>query len=56
VSVAVKEIPETVMELEFAGGVKAVTVGAIVSARVMVVVVGAIRLAETLPAASLAQA
>jgi hypothetical protein len=31
VSVAVKEIPETASEMEFAGGVKAVTVGAVVS-------------------------
>jgi hypothetical protein len=54
VSVAVMEIPETVSELEVAGIENAVTVGAVVSARVMVT--GALRLAETLPAASLAQA
>jgi hypothetical protein len=48
------EIPETVRELEEAGIEKAVTVGAVMSVRVMVV--EALLLVETLPAASLAQA
>jgi hypothetical protein len=46
------EIPETVRELEDAGTVKAVTLGAIASE--IVIVVDALRLVETLPAASFA--
>ena len=44
----------TVRLVAVAGRVKVLTVGAVVSGRVMVTV--ALRLAETLPAASLAQA
>ncbi len=44
----------TVREVEVGGMAKAVTVGAVVSAKVMVVL--ALRLADTFPAASLAHA
>ncbi len=53
-SVAVNEVIATVRELEVAGMVKVVTVGRVVSGRVMVVL--ALRLVDTLPAASLAHA
>ena len=56
-SVAVKAVIDTVSELEFAGNVKVVTVGASVSgAGGRVIVVAALIEAETFPAASLAQA
>ncbi len=53
-SVAVKLVIEMVNDDDVAGMTKAVTVGGVVSARVTVVV--ALFPAETLPAASLAQA
>ena len=52
-SVAVKVVIATVSEVELAGIVNPVTTGAVVSGRVIVIV--ALRGAETFPAASLAQ-
>jgi hypothetical protein len=53
-SLATKALIATVSELEVEGIVKVVTVGAVASGRVTVT--EALLLAETLPAASLAQA
>jgi hypothetical protein len=53
-SVAVRLETETVREVDVAGIVNPVTVGGVVSGSVMVV--AALLLVETLPAASLAQA
>ena len=53
-SVAVKVVTGTVKEDEVGGTTKAVTVGAVVSARVIVTL--SFKGAETFPAASLAQA
>jgi len=53
-SVAVMLLIDTVSDEDVAGTVKAVTIGAVVSISVMVTL--ALLLADTLPAASLAQA
>ncbi len=56
-SVAANAVIGTVMEFELAGTVKAVTVGSVLSAAGgSVIVVVALRLFDTFPAASFAQA